>query len=57
MEPKARSKRNTSTGVCWSLLAFGFALPWLVPVHSYPWPTLYNEVAAGLALLPLALWW
>ncbi|MDR6854105.1 Wzy polymerase domain-containing protein [Variovorax guangxiensis] len=56
VESKARLNRNASTGVGWSLLAFGFALPWLVPVHSYPWPTLYNEVAAGLALLPLALW-
>lgn len=54
--PKVRSNRNSSTGVGWSLLAFGFALPWLVPVHSYPWATLYSEVTAGLALLPLALW-
>jgi len=54
--PKARSTRSPSTGVGWSLLAFGFALPWLIPVHSYPWPTLYSEVAAGLAVLPLALW-
>ncbi|MBT2300795.1 O-antigen ligase C-terminal domain-containing protein [Variovorax paradoxus] len=54
--PRARSTRNPSTGVGWSLLAFGFALPWLIPVHSYPWPTLYSEVAAGLAVLPLALW-
>jgi hypothetical protein len=54
--PKARLTRDPSMGVDWSQLAFGFALPWLVPVHSYPWSTLYSEVAAGLALMALALW-
>jgi hypothetical protein len=53
--PKARLTRDPSMGVAWSPLAFGFALPWLVPVHSYPWSTPYSEVAAGLALMVLAL--
>ena len=53
---KASSTRNASTGLGWSLLAIGFAVPWLIPVHSSPWATLYSEVAAGLAVLPLALW-
>lgn len=51
-----RATPNPSTGVGWSLLAVCFALPWLIPVHSDPWTTLYSEAAAGLVVLPLALW-
>lgn len=50
------SSTHASAGVGWSLLAVGFAVPWLIPVHSDPWPTLYGEVAAGLAVVPLAMW-
>ena len=51
-------KYNSSerTGLGWILLALCFAAPWLIPVHSDPWTTLYSEVIAGLAVSVLAVW-
>lgn len=51
-------KYNSSerTGLGWALLALCFAAPWLIPVHTDPWPTLYSEVTSGLAVAVLAIW-
>lgn len=48
--------KNKSGNVCWILLAVSLSAPWLIPIHTDPWPTLYSEVAAGMVLLPLAVW-
>jgi O-antigen ligase len=48
--------KKETTGLGWVLLAIFLSLPWLIPVHTEPWPTLYSEVAAGLVVLPLAGW-
>ncbi|MBE0474930.1 O-antigen ligase family protein [Rhodoferax sp.] len=48
--------KRTQTGFGWICLAIVLSLPWLIPVHTEPLPTLYSEVAAGLAVVPLALW-
>lgn len=48
--------KKETTGLGWTLFAIGLSVPWLIPVHTDPWPTLYSEVAAGLVLLPLAVW-
>lgn len=40
-------------GLAWILLAVCLALPWLIPVHTDPWPTLFSEVATGLAAMLL----
>ena len=48
--------KKETTGVHWILLALCLSVPWLIPVHTEPWPTLYSEVAAGLVVLPLAIW-
>jgi O-antigen ligase len=37
------------------MLAIAMSLPWLIPVRTNPWPTLFQELAAGLAVVPLAL--
>ena len=31
-------------------------LAWLLPNHSPPWPSFYNEVWMAIALLPVAVW-
>jgi O-antigen ligase len=51
-------KHNSSerTGLGWALLTLCFAAPWLIPVHSDPWTTLYSEVVAGLAVAALTIW-
>jgi O-antigen ligase len=48
--------KKEATGLGWILLAVCLSAPWLIPVHTEPWPTLYSEVAAGLVALPLAVW-
>jgi len=48
--------QNQATGLGWVLLAACLSAPWLIPVHTEPWPTLYSEVAAGLVAVPLAAW-
>lgn len=48
--------RREPTGLSWILLTLCFTVPWLIPAHTEPWPTLYSEVASGLVLLPLAIW-
>jgi hypothetical protein len=48
--------QNQATGLGWVLLAVCLSAPWLIPVHTEPWPTLYSEVAAGLVAVPLAVW-
>lgn len=48
--------QNQPTGLGWVLLSVCLSLPWLIPVHTEPWPTLYSEVAAGLVAVPLAVW-
>ena len=48
--------RNQATGLGWVLLALCLSAPWLIPVHTDPWPTLYSELAAGLVAVPLAVW-
>lgn len=48
--------KNEPTGLGWVLLAMCLSVPWLIPVHTEPWPTLYSEVAAGLVVVPLAAW-
>lgn len=48
--------KRENTGLGWILLALCLSVPWLIPVHTEPWPTLYSEVAAGLVVLPLAVW-
>ena len=48
--------KNKSSSLGWILLAVSLSTPWLIPVHTDPWPTLYSEVAAGMVLLPLAVW-
>jgi len=48
--------KKEATGFGWLLLAVSLSVPWLIPVHTEPWPTLYSEVAAGLVALPLAVW-
>lgn len=47
---------NQPTGLGWVVLAVCLSAPWLIPVHTEPLPALYNEVAAGLVALPLAVW-
>lgn len=44
------------TGLGWIFLAICLSLPWLIPVHTNPWTTLYSEVAAGMVVVPLAVW-
>lgn len=44
------------TGIKWMLLAVCMSIPWLIPIHTNPWTNLYSEVAAGLVLVPLAIW-
>lgn len=51
--PKYPSKK---TGLGWVLLVIAMSFPWLIPVRTNPWPTLFQELAAGLAIVPLALW-
>ena len=48
--------KNKSSSLGWILLAVSLSTPWLIPVHTNPWPTLYSEVVAGMVLLPLAAW-
>jgi O-antigen ligase len=48
--------KNDPTGLGWVLLAICMSIPWLIPVHTNPWTTLYSEVAAGLVVMPLAIW-
>lgn len=48
--------QNQATGVGWVLLAVCLSTPWLIPVHTEPWPTLYSELAAGLVAVPLVVW-
>jgi hypothetical protein len=48
--------KDEPTGLGWVLLAMCLSAPWLIPVHTEPWPTLYSEVAAGLVAVPLAVW-
>lgn len=48
--------KNSPTGLGWVLLAVCMSVPWLIPVHTNPWTTLYSEVAAGLVVVPLAAW-
>ena len=49
-------EKNKPSGLGWVLLAICLSVPWLIPVHTEPWPTLYTEVAAGLVAIPLAVW-
>jgi O-antigen ligase len=48
--------KNESSGLGWVLLAVCLSAPWLIPVHTDPWPTLFSEVAAGMVAVPLAVW-
>lgn len=48
--------KSEPSGLGWVLLAVCLSAPWLIPVHTEPWPTLYSEVAAGLVAVPLAVW-
>ncbi len=48
--------KNEATGLGWILLALSLSAPWLLPVHTEPWPTLYSEILAGLAVVPIAAW-
>lgn len=48
--------KNEPSGLGWALLAVCLSIPWLLPVHTEPWPTLYSEVASGLVVVPLAAW-
>lgn len=45
-----------SFGLGWVLLILGFSLPWLVPIHSEPLPTIFNEILAAVAVTLLAAW-
>lgn len=47
---------DETSSLWWVLLALGLSFPWLIPVHTEPLTTLYSEVAAGLAVVPLAFW-
>lgn len=47
--------KNGPTGLGWVLLAVCLSVPWLIPVHTEPWPTLFSEIAAGLVAAPLAV--
>ena len=48
--------KDEPTGLGWVLLAVCMSAPWLIPVHTDPWPTLFSEVAAGLVAVPLVVW-
>lgn len=48
--------KSEPTSLGWVLLAVCLSAPWLIPVHTEPWPTLYSEVVAGLVMLPFAAW-
>ena len=49
-------QEREASGLGWVVLAICLSVPWLIPVHTDPWPTLYSEVAAGMVLIPLAAW-
>ena len=49
------SRHNQQTGLGWALLALCFAVPWLIPVRTEPWPTLFSEVVACLAVASLGI--
>lgn len=49
-------RKDEPTGLGWVLLAVGMSAPWLIPVYMGPWPTLYREAAAGMVVVPLAVW-
>lgn len=51
-----RSPKNSQTSMCWILFSVCMSIPWLIPIHTDPWTTLFNEVAAGLVVVPLAIW-
>lgn len=48
--------KKESMALGWVILAMCMSFPWLIPVHSEPWPTFYSEVAAGLVIVPFAIW-
>jgi O-antigen ligase len=48
--------KSEPTGLGWAVLAVCFSLPWLIPVHTDPWPTFLSELAAGIVLVPLGIW-
>lgn len=48
--------KNQSSGLGWILFAVCVSAPWLIPVHTDPWPTLFSEVASGLVVVPLGIW-
>ena len=37
----------------WIVLA---AMPWLMPLHTAPWPAFYGEALAAAVVLPVAIW-
>ena len=37
----------------WIVLA---AMPWLMPLHTAPWPAFHSEAVAAAVVLPIAIW-
>ena len=54
-QPDARLM-SVPTGLAWAFWAFASSLPWLLPTHSAPWTTIYQELLIAGLILPIAVW-
>ena len=50
------SKGQARSGLGWSLLAVGLAMPWLVNRHAAPWTTFYTDAVMAAVVLAPAAW-
>ena len=39
----------------WTLWAVLTAIPWLLPTHSAPWPTFYEELLSAISVVPVGV--
>lgn len=44
------------TGLGWALWAVALSMPWLLPIHTPPWSTFYNDAMMAAVMLPMAAW-
>lgn len=49
-------KADPGAGIGWMLWSMAVATPWLIPIHSLPWPMFYPEWVMAAVMLPIAGW-